>query len=178
MRQILFLIILSGSSYFLLSYYKGHSFLAKSISDKSLKNDSFCEQLKTNDINFKTFISEIFDADSPKINVYENINKINCYIKYLIKNRGYNDTLILLDKLLSLTDKNNQDFIIKKVQEVLDSKNIEELYTVVSIFYKKYKMYPRDLNQLVELGLLDSIPKEPYGSQYYIDSFGKIKRVK
>jgi len=45
----------------------------------------------------------------------------------------------------------------------------------VSIFKEKYGRIPKNLNELVMKGIIESIPKDPYGGEFYIDKNGTIE---
>jgi hypothetical protein len=59
-----------------------------------------------------------------------------------------------------------EDFA-KRITQLEDIKCLEEK---LSVFRKKYQRTPRDLGELVERGLISSLPKEPYGGKYLWDS--------
>lgn len=52
---------------------------------------------------------------------------------------------------------------------------IEKLSKAVSIFKEKYGRIPKNLNELVMKGIIESIPKDPYGGEFYIDKNGTIE---
>lgn len=54
-------------------------------------------------------------------------------------------------------------------------KKIKMLEDGVSEYKKRFNSLPENLDQLVEKGILDKIPQDPYGGEFYINEKGKIR---
>ncbi|MEC9492795.1 hypothetical protein [Flexistipes sp.] len=54
-------------------------------------------------------------------------------------------------------------------------KMIKMLEDGVSEHKKRFNSLPENLDQLVEKGILDKIPQDPYGGEFYINEKGKIR---
>jgi competence protein ComGC len=52
---------------------------------------------------------------------------------------------------------------------------IEYLSRAVNKFKLKFKRLPKNLDELVEKGIIKNIPKDPYGGKFYIDKKGIVK---
>ncbi len=63
--------------------------------------------------------------------------------------------------------------ILKKMEWL---QNIIELNKKIKMFYKKEHRYPENLKELVILGYIKEIPKDPFGKGYYFDK--KTHRVR
>lgn len=57
-------------------------------------------------------------------------------------------------------------------------KGIYQIELAVESYRQLFSKLPKSVNELVSLGMLASIPKEPNGGEYYLDSFGKVKSTK
>jgi len=57
-------------------------------------------------------------------------------------------------------------------------KSIFQIEQAVESYRKLFDKLPADINELVKLGSLVSIPKEPNGGSFYIDSSGRVKSTK
>ncbi|MDD3296533.1 MAG: hypothetical protein PHU64_04140 [Candidatus Omnitrophica bacterium] len=72
----------------------------------------------------------------------------------------------------SVTDPQQLDWIKLKIEWL---SNIVMLEEKVREFSKNYGRLPKDLNELAEEGLIELIPKDPFGGGYYLDAkSGKI----
>ncbi|WP_273266933.1 hypothetical protein [Flexistipes sinusarabici] len=54
-------------------------------------------------------------------------------------------------------------------------KKIKMLEDGVSEYKNRFNSLPENLDQLVEKGILDKIPQDPYGGEFYINENGKIR---
>jgi len=54
-------------------------------------------------------------------------------------------------------------------------KKLKMLEDAVSEYKKRFGFFPEDLDQLVKKGIIDKIPQDPYGGEFYIDEKGKIR---
>ena len=170
MRHLILLLILSTGLGVSLKYLKGIK--------KTNKGGDFCYIVHKSPKQAFTKLLEYLYSDGSVIQVAGNIDKINCYLKYL-KTKSYIDAIDFLNKLIKLTDNTTeQDLLLSKVRKIIDAHNIQVLYIAVSSFRKRYDRFPRDLNELVIHGFIEEIPQNPYGGQYYIDLMGRIKRTR
>jgi tetratricopeptide (TPR) repeat protein len=79
------------------------------------------------------------------------------YLKFLIKSeRDEKRRKVYLIRLKALEGINQIEIALKKYKE-------------------KYKTLPKNIDELVAKGFLKSIPKDPYGGEYYLDKNGKVR---
>lgn len=57
-------------------------------------------------------------------------------------------------------------------------KGIHQIELAVESYRKLFGKLPSDVNELVKLGTLASLPKEPNGGSYYLDQAGKVHSTK
>lgn len=57
-------------------------------------------------------------------------------------------------------------------------KGIHQIEQAVELYRKLFGKLPTDINELMKLGMLASIPKEPNGGSYYIEASGKVRSTK
>ena len=65
---------------------------------------------------------------------------------------------------------------LKSRLEVL--KGIRKIELAVEAYQKLFFRLPQDINTLVKLRMLDSIPKDDLGGRYYLDAQGRVKSTK
>lgn len=65
---------------------------------------------------------------------------------------------------------------VEKRLEVL--KGILTIETAVSKYRNLFARQPKNINELVSLGMLASIPNEPNGGSYYIETSGRVRSTK
>lgn len=65
---------------------------------------------------------------------------------------------------------------LKSRLEVL--KGIRKIELAVEAYQKLFFRFPQDINELVKLGMLDSIPQDDLGGRYYLDAQGRVKSTK
>ena len=86
-----------------------------------------------------------------------------------------NQTALGINFLSDLLQHTNDPKIIRYLSKRLEAlKRIFFLEQKVSAFKKKYGRRPSSLNELIEVGLLEEIPEDPYGGQFVILENGRI----
>lgn len=81
--------------------------------------------------------------------------------------------IMYLEGVLATTaDGNIKDELGKRLT---DLKQISLLEKSISKFVKIFKRSPKSLQELVEKRILLSLPKDPYGDEYYIDEDGNVE---
>lgn len=81
--------------------------------------------------------------------------------------------ILFLEDMIKRTDEEHKrnKFLIR-----LDAlKKIRFLDQAVEIYKSKFGKYPKDIDQLIKENIIDQIPKDPYGGNFYIDDEGKVK---
>ncbi len=80
-----------------------------------------------------------------------------------------------LKNMISITqDKKVRKGLQLKLKAAILEKTIMPLETIVERYKKIYGRYPDNLNELVEKGLIERLPEEPFGGYFYIDKDGTI----
>jgi len=78
-----------------------------------------------------------------------------------------------LKAMISMTRKEN----IKQVYKTR-LKSLEAIHTIeiaINKFKERYGKYPKDIQDLVNQGILENIPEDPYGGEFYIDEKHKVR---
>lgn len=100
----------------------------------------------------------------------------NCYVSTLTGMQRYIEALSFLNqRYVQEPDLKLQGTVMNMIKNVQNEKNILDLAKAVELYYQKNKDYPGDILVLVRDGLVDRIPEEPYGGQYFISRQGQIK---
>ncbi len=60
--------------------------------------------------------------------------------------------------------------IRQRIRELLMTRDIDQLDAAVKVFQAQFQRPPADLQELLGVGLLASIPPEPFGGRYVIDA--------
>lgn len=83
------------------------------------------------------------------------------------------NAIIFLQEILSKTDDENT----KKMYEMrLNAlKGILFLERAAAVYQERFKTRPEKLDALIAKGIIQDIPKDPYGGEFYIDKNGTIK---
>lgn len=81
--------------------------------------------------------------------------------------------IIHLEAMIKLTRKES----VKKAYEtrLKALKAIKEIEDAVKVFQERYKRYPDNINELIEKGILDKIPVDPYGGNFYLDENKRVR---
>lgn len=53
--------------------------------------------------------------------------------------------------------------------------NILQLEEAIADFINRFQKAPKNLQELVDLGILNHIPEDPYGGTFYLDKEGKVR---
>ena len=67
-------------------------------------------------------------------------------------------------------DERAREKLDQRIRQVMIERDLNLLDHAIEEFTGKYGRDPHDLSQLVEVGLLKEVPKEPFGGQYKIES--------
>lgn len=80
--------------------------------------------------------------------------------------------ILFLTEMLK-EEKNNAN--ARQLQLRIDTLTIlDQLESKVSEFQKAYHRMPASINELVEHGLIKSVPKDPYGGEFYVMENGRV----
>lgn len=71
-------------------------------------------------------------------------------------------------------DENVRKSIEKRIKEVMVERDIRFLESAIATYKKISGQIPSNLSVLVEKGIIRSLPEEPFGGYYYIDSNGNV----
>jgi len=82
----------------------------------------------------------------------------------------------LEDLIQNTEDPNVKEALGEKRKQALISRDKKILEKAVAVFEKRYHRRPEPLSELVEKGVLNRIPREPFGGSYLMDpQTGEIK---
>ena len=133
--------------------------------------DSRTEFLKT-DIELKDFLKLVRDGA-------QNLNDdalTDCYLNVLLSLSRYDEAIDFLKReQIQTADEKSSKTYLEKLKNLQNEKNILDITKAVEKYYQKSKTYPGDILVLVNEGLLQVIPDEPYGGQYFISRQGQVK---
>lgn len=81
---------------------------------------------------------------------------------------------------LSLVIKNTRDDKVKKelerrLVELITERDLVHLEEAVKVYRQKTGKLPATLSDLVAVGIMQQLPKEPSGGYYYLDADGNVK---
>lgn len=81
--------------------------------------------------------------------------------------------LAFLDTMIAST----RDKAVKRTYEVRKEAlvAVSSLEQALEMYHEENKRFPQELYDLVLAGLIDKIPNDPYGGEFYIDETGKIR---
>ncbi len=93
--------------------------------------------------------------------------------KLAFKSQRTETAIFFMEELLNKTD----DIIfIKEYETRLELlRNMLLLENAVNAYKKKSGRIPRHLDDLIKKGIIQTIPKDPYGGEFYIDPQGAVK---
>jgi hypothetical protein len=52
---------------------------------------------------------------------------------------------------------------------------VKQLQNAADVYYDRFEVYPRDLHELIAVGLLENLPTDPYGGVFFIDKMGRVR---
>ena len=82
----------------------------------------------------------------------------------------------LEDLIQNTDDPNVKKALGEKRKQALLSRDKRILTKAVALFEKRYRRKPNTLSELVERGVLNRLPREPFGGKYFVDpQTGEIK---
>lgn len=77
--------------------------------------------------------------------------------------------LPFLEEMLAQTDSPElQESLTKRIKDIQTKQHIQFLSTVCNQFHERTGQYPKQLEELLNRGILQAIPVEPYGGRYHI----------
>jgi len=123
-------------------------------------------------IEIKDFIkvvrqgAELFDDDK----------LIDCYLNVMTGLQRYAEALsFLTQQYIQYQSTPRQAFYADKIKKLQHEKNVLDLTKAVETYYQKTKTYPGDILVLVSDNIIEKIPEDPYGGQYFISKQGQIR---
>jgi hypothetical protein len=126
----------------------------------------------SSDIQIKDFLkiakqgAETFDEDA----------LLDCYVNTLTGMERYVEALnFLSQQYIQYQNTPRQTFYMDRIKRLQHEKNTLDLTKAVEAYYQKTKTYPGDILVLINEGLIDKIPDDPYGGQYFISKQGQIR---
>ncbi len=107
---------------------------------------------------------------------FENLYFTDCYVSTLTNMQRYIEALSFLNqRYVQEPNAKPQEMIMGMIKKIQNEKNMLDLAKAVETYYQKNKAYPGDILVLVKDSLINRIPEEPYGGQYFISLQGQIK---
>ncbi|MFH1223228.1 MAG: hypothetical protein V1647_02665 [Pseudomonadota bacterium] len=132
---------------------------------------SYDEYIKS-DINVKDLL-RILRTGAERFNDDE---ITQCYIKILTGMERYTEVIDFLKRMRDeIPDAENKKIFAEKVSRLQHEKNVLDITKAVELYYQRTKSYPGDILVLVNEGLIDKIPDDPYGGQYYVSKQGQVR---
>ncbi len=109
--------------------------------------------------------------------LYDDDRLLNCYLDTLTGMERYVEALNFLTQqyLQSQNDTTKQELYMGRIKGLQQEKNILDLTKALEVYYQKNKTYPGDILVLINEGLIEKIPEDPYGGQYFIGKQGQIR---
>jgi hypothetical protein len=127
---------------------------------------------RTSNVSIKDFLKLLKQGAE----TFDELHFTNCYISTLTGMQRYIEALSFLNqKYVQEPEPKAQEAVMNMIKNVQNEKNILDLAKAVEVYYQKNKDYPGDILVLVRDGLIDRIPEEPYGGQYFISRQGQVK---
>src|SRR3989337_52204 len=83
------------------------------------------------------------------------------------------NAIIFLQEMLKKTEDKNVRWIYERRLTAL--KAILFLERAVAAYQDRFKKQPQNIDELLAKGIIKTIPKDPYGGNFYIDKDGTIK---
>lgn len=90
---------------------------------------------------------------------------------YLYSGQLEGSLLYTKETLDNTIDPSMRQYLLKRLDAL---KKIHLLEETVKVYQEKYQTRPKSLGELVTAGLLDSIPDDPYGGQFFITNSGRV----
>jgi hypothetical protein len=101
---------------------------------------------------------------------------MDCYVNSLLTFSDYEKALGFLEQEHNESvDPYKKAYIFEKIRLLKNEQNIVILTRAVEDYYKVNKTYPRDITLLKDQGMIDNIPDDPYGGQYFVGVNGQIR---
>lgn len=99
-----------------------------------------------------------------------------CYVRVLVGLERYTEIIDFLKKMQDdITDPVKREAFSLKLKALQNEKNVLDLTKAVEAYYNRTKTYPGDILVLVNEGLIDKIPDDPLGGQYFISRQGQVR---
>ncbi len=98
---------------------------------------------------------------------------VNLAAKYLYEGGDTESAIIYLKYMISQTrNKNIKKIYQKRLNALL---KVEFLQKAVEKYKTKFGKKPASLKELIDAGIIEKIPEDPYGGRFYITKNGKIE---
>ncbi|MBN1113758.1 MAG: hypothetical protein JXA66_00315 [Oligoflexia bacterium] len=121
-------------------------------------------------------IDELLTIIGKGVELYNNEQYVICYLKVLRSVEGFARGIDFLKELDQKTsDPYKKAWYLEAIRGLQHERNILFLTRAVEKYYQANKIFPGDLSVLEEAGIIDEIPEEPYGGQYFIAKQGQIR---
>lgn len=73
-----------------------------------------------------------------------------------------------LKEMINNTDNEKlKNLLTERLKDIINEKNILFLEKAVAKYHEKYNKYPYDIIELKKSGIINQIPEEPFGGNYY-----------
>jgi len=113
------------------------------------------------------------------LTAYKKINNdilLNCYINALLVLSDYDNAIIFMQtEYEKILDPYQKGYLLEKIKHVKNEQNMLVLTSALDKYVLENKQQPQDISVLKDLGLVDKIPDDPFGGQYFIDKKGQIR---
>lgn len=93
--------------------------------------------------------------------------------KLAFKERRTENAIFFLEQMIGKTD---DEAVKKEFETRLEAlRSIDQLEKAVVRYHARYGRMPKNLEELVSKKVLDSLPRDPMGGEFYMDSRGIVK---
>ncbi|MDY6843273.1 MAG: hypothetical protein SVW57_04185 [Thermodesulfobacteriota bacterium] len=76
-------------------------------------------------------------------------------------------------------DKRVRNRVLRRMKELIVERDVKNLELALKRYKEKTNVNPKELQELITKGIIESLPKEPYGGYYYLDQEdGRVKSSK
>jgi len=93
--------------------------------------------------------------------------------RYFYEGRRIELGIMFLRHMIKNTSKPDIKAFYERRLKALEA--IYKLEKAIKIYQKKFGYIPASLNELVKMGILKKIPKDPYGGKFFIDKKGQVR---
>ncbi len=101
---------------------------------------------------------------------------ISLVSRLMISKKDIGTTIIFLKNAIKISkDKNARKILTKRLNQAYLTRNLDYLNKAAKIFKSKFNRFPKDVKELVNKKIIQSIPKEPFGGKYLFHT--KLKEI-